>query len=137
MKVRRLWWIAVAVWVVALGALLVVPALAAPSRQEGTPGSGAYGAMHAACVAGDVEGMTAAMGSLTEEDWQAMQGHMGGAGMGGMMAGQGMMGGSGMMGGQPGQGMMGGGGMMGGPSGQGMMGGGMMGGWSGRTMMAW
>lgn len=35
-----------------------------------------HGAMHEACEAGDVQGMTDAMDSLTDEDWAAMEEHM-------------------------------------------------------------
>ena len=34
--------------------------------------------MHEACEAGDADGMTGAMESLTKEDWQAMGEHMNG-----------------------------------------------------------
>ncbi|MBI2166011.1 MAG: hypothetical protein HYU29_06365 [Chloroflexi bacterium] len=108
-KIQKLWWlVATAVVVVVLGGLLVAPAWAAASRQGDGPSSGAFDAMHASCAAGDVEGMQSAMGSLTEEDREAMAEHMAthmADGHHGAMGGP-MMGSGGMMGGHMGQGMM-------------------------------
>lgn len=116
MKIRRLWLVgAVMVVAVALGASLIIPAWASSSREGNSPPSSAYGAMHAACGAGDVQGMADAMRSLTPDDWQAMGEQMQDGHHGAM--GTGMTGMSGMMGGLSGQSMMGG--------------------WSGRGMMAW
>lgn len=105
MKIRRLWLFgAVGVIVVALGASLSIPAWATSSRQGDPPPSSAYGAMHAACVAGDERGMIDAMNSLTPDDLQAMGQHMGDGHHGAM--GSGMMGMGGMMGSGSSRGMM-------------------------------
>ncbi|MBI4198120.1 MAG: hypothetical protein HY533_03320 [Chloroflexi bacterium] len=103
---RRFWWLAgIGALVVALGALLAIPALAATTGQSTNPPSDTIAAMHAACAAGDLEGMQGAMDSLNQEDWQAMEERMNDGqhgSMGSYMAGQG-----GMMGGQSGRTMMG------------------------------
>ncbi len=92
---RRFWWLAgIGALVVALGALLALPAWAAPSRQSTNPPSDTVAAIHTACVGGDLAGMQGAMDSLTDEDVQAMQGQMNGGqhgSMGSHMAGQGGM----------------------------------------------
>ncbi|MBI4338253.1 MAG: hypothetical protein HY683_10550 [Chloroflexi bacterium] len=125
MKTYRFWWLGgTGLAFVLAGVLFSLPVWAAPSKQADEPKPDAYAAMHAACVAGDTQAMGDAMGSITEEDWQAMQGHMSDghhANMGAHMGGQGQ----GSMMGQTGTGMMGGSGR------SGMMGGrsGMMGGW--------
>ncbi len=103
---RRFWWLAAIVAnVVALGVLLALPAWAAPSGQSTNPPSDTFAAMHAVCAGEDLDGMQGTMDSLTDEEWQAMQGHMqdGQHGsLGSHMSGQG-----GMMGGQSGRAMMG------------------------------
>ena len=127
---RRFWWLAgIGAIVVVLATLLALPAWAAPTGQSIEPPSNTHAAMHGACLAGDVEGMTKYMNSLTEEERQAMNEAMSGSRQGttdSPMAGSGgMMGNSssgGMMGGQSVQSMTGMDGMMGGGSGQGMMG---------------
>ncbi|MBI4200256.1 MAG: hypothetical protein HY535_07275 [Chloroflexi bacterium] len=132
--VRRFWWLAAIVAnVVALGALLALPAWAAPARQSTQPPSDTISAMHAACAAGDVQQMHDAMEALPEEDWEAMGQHMGNghhgaagphmAGHGGMMgapAGAETGGWQGTMAERPGRGMLGG--MMGGLWGRAAMG---------------
>ena len=57
-------------------ALSTMPAWASPGddgEDLDTPG---VAAMHEACEAGDVDGMIAAMESLTDEDWGEMGEHM-------------------------------------------------------------
>jgi hypothetical protein len=97
-KIQMSWWLgAGAVAVVVLGAILAAPAWAAASRQGDGPSPDSISAMHAACEAGDAQGMRASMEGLSDEDREAMGEHMGNDGhgamnghMGGAMAG-GMM----------------------------------------------
>ncbi len=97
MKTRGFRWLGATVVVaVLLGLLLAVPAWAGPSGQGDEPGLDSYTAMHAACEAGDIEGMTSGMDAFTEEGRGAMEEHMSDGHHGAM--GSGMMGGrSGMM----------------------------------------
>jgi len=62
--------------VLLVGAVLAIPAWAASPGQADDSAPDTYAAMHETCEAGDVEGMAGAMGSLTEEEWRAMEGHM-------------------------------------------------------------
>ncbi len=76
---RRRWAKMVAVSIVAAGVVLVAsPAWASPGSHADEPETPATEATHEACEAGDADGMIAAMESLTEEDWQAMEEHMNG-----------------------------------------------------------
>ncbi|MBI4311017.1 MAG: hypothetical protein HY681_04465 [Chloroflexi bacterium] len=105
MKTVRFWWIGVAAVVIALvsGAVLTLPAWAAQPQPGQGHSAGASEKMHEACQAGDVQGMQDPMNSLSQEDWDAMKGHMNdghhgamGSGMSGM--GSGVMGAGRMMG---------------------------------------
>lgn len=76
---RRRWAQVLAAGFVAVGVMLAtIPAWAAPAGHTDEPTTPATEAMHEACEAGDADGMTGAMESLTKEDWQAMGEHMNG-----------------------------------------------------------
>lgn len=100
---RRRWALILVLGIVGVAAALsTIPAWASPGHDGDALESPGLAAMHEACEAGDVDGMIAAMESLTSEDWDEMGEHMGdemGDDHGGSM-GDGMMGtGSHMMGG--------------------------------------
>ncbi len=74
---HRYWWLGgIAAVAMLLGVALAVPVWAAPSGQTEGPAPDVYTAMHDECEGGDVQGMVEAMDALTDDDWDAMGGHM-------------------------------------------------------------
>ncbi len=65
----------------------VHPSAASPGAETGVTDTGSLDAMHAACASGNIDAMHGIMESMTDEDWDAMDSHMGS----GMMS-SGMMG---------------------------------------------
>lgn len=105
MRIRMSRWLGATVALaVLLGVMVVVPAWAAPSRQDDGPASAPYDAVHEGCATGDAESMEEHTGDghheamdthMPGEDWQAMEEHTGDGHHGAM--GTGMMGTGGIL----------------------------------------